>query len=1363
MKKLFQQLTCLVVFALVFGLSSCLSDNEINPDPTPGGDAERVISLRLMDEAGTMGTRGVSDPIPGAGPDSFISFNTGHLYFTNAWGAILYNFAIVDDPADPRITIGAHNEMTGAAIYAGALQNGVYIHSLRGQTTRVYVVANYVAGNSGAFGALPTIGNISTVKERILQIRSQYDARDPGINQFRGEDLVRRPGLPSPPTGNFIYEATVILEPTVARFEIASIAGTRLGTAAEPNTIVSFDIDGIFMDKFYHTATIGGAINTNLFFDGGMILTNFDGNSHSTAPVSDNLGGAAGGAVHDWFPTPLESSVPNRTVTAGGNYVFAYQVFARNPKQDTPVQTPRIILRLSNVVTSCCNGNNFPDPQFITVKGFTIVDGGGTLNYITAGNVYKIDVIEFNQTNLTPFPNMEDMAVNVEISLAHWNGHSVSPSARLQTPHPSNMYVPLGVTTEVLRLGDAWGGTIANCTNETIHYQWYWYIPATGWQLIAGQTNPDLQIPPLRMVYSPSPLIMPSRDFRRRAWRCTPTNYVISRAARVTAENPISQGELIGGAFCPLGRLGYHKSDLGAAMLTHPNHNSGNAMAIPDVRTDGTGGNSLNYRWEMSRNNYDWEPAFFLDNSQFSIPWENTIHNNRYYYILSLSLDIPKDRPMYFRRVASFNVGQVDGQTGSANTIGRVAYATNSVAVWWYPRTTSAVDIPLTVEIGGYTWATRNVDFSQNVTDPSRGLFAGFAAHPADAGMTFQWGLPHGWYSILHSTDNLANETSATRSWAPTRRWEGGVGGDWINVTWNTTAQTGDEWTVENDPCALIPGGNWRTPTRAQLEVLRGASNDVHVWANQNELSFGCQTGRVFGTTNVASFEGNNHLFFPAIQNVRTNNNGHVVYHGTSIMSAGTPRYGYWARNNGYAMNIGTAATTVSYVTPAHRVFAMPVRCVKVTPEPSPNAHVTALVNTMYDFQTQPLEAFFNSTTTPQRWQWQWSQTATNTNWTDIAGATGTTFTQAGDYWRAPWALPTNFIHNVVMPNPMTNRQGDLYFRAVITTANGNMYVPIAPLQIRFIQTTMSGNNDFLTGFGIHNGVRYARLARAPQAGPPVIGNFIYVALENLGADTDGVLGSMFQWGRRADGHQRIGWFNDPIMRHTTFTSGVSGTSGIAPVWVPITAQGQPVTPNQNFLTSTAGMGCWSAPAPVSGDPGSLLPASRDLWGAGTTYNAATEWSNPNSVTRATAPLHSGNWRTPENNPCPPGWRVPTQWELWDMANGDGADAPSNTAYGNRGNNREWTRRDTSSGAVGGAIVRNTSNNAVLFLPAAGMRTPSGTSADVAGTTRTGRYWSSTQHSGDAAGAFTLNTHSDNINVGGGMRFLGMSVRCVRN
>jgi len=107
------------------------------------------------------------------------------------------------------------------------------------------------------------------------------------------------------------------------------------------------------------------------------------------------------------------------------------------------------------------------------------------------------------------------------------------------------------------------------------------------------------------------------------------------------------------------------------------------------------------------------------------------------------------------------------------------------------------------------------------------------------------------------------------------------------------------------------------------------------------------------------------------------------------------------------------------------------------------------------------------------------------------------------------------------------------------------------------------------------------------------------------------------------------------------------------------------------------------------------------------------------------------------NNPCPPGWRVPTHDELVGlMGIGDG----------------EWTTRNGVSGRIFG------SDEEILFFPAAGFRRGSGGNLERAG--QQGAYWSSTTGiTGNAAySRFFTDTDVSSISS---LRIEGRSVRCV--
>ena len=186
--------------------------------------------------------------------------------------------------------------------------------------------------------------------------------------------------------------------------------------------------------------------------------------------------------------------------------------------------------------------------------------------------------------------------------------------------------------------------------------------------------------------------------------------------------------------------------------------------------------------------------------------------------------------------------------------------------------------------------------------------------------------------------------------------------------------------------------------------------------------------------------------------------------------------------------------------------------------------------------------------------------------------------------------------------------------------------------------------------------------------------------MEHLSAgNTDAtVYGDLYQWGRLADGHEKR-------------TSGVINT---------LSANDEPL--HDNFIRVQLGYLDWRS------------PQNSNLW-------------------RAT--------KTPFD-PCPEGWRVPTQEEwasIFDAASGN-----------------SWTWNST--GTPGLKISSDGDLTTSLFLPAAGNRHYyDGTTFNNVGAN--GYYWSSTT---SASGAYGLYFTSSNRNPSYSMqRANGLSCRCV--
>ena len=162
--------------------------------------------------------------------------------------------------------------------------------------------------------------------------------------------------------------------------------------------------------------------------------------------------------------------------------------------------------------------------------------------------------------------------------------------------------------------------------------------------------------------------------------------------------------------------------------------------------------------------------------------------------------------------------------------------------------------------------------------------------------------------------------------------------------------------------------------------------------------------------------------------------------------------------------------------------------------------------------------------------------------------------------------------------------------------------------------------------------------------------------------------------------------------------------------------------------------------------PGTFVVRPQDhgrLYQWGTFIDGSTHhWPNTGAVTGWSSFDTRAPW-TSVNNPCPTGWRLPTEQELRSLGSGT------------------WVANWSNTGVAG--QVFGTSPNQI-FLPAAGVRNPNGLMFSTVG--GAGQYWSSTHSgattsSGMAASLRFSNGEGPPGLIGSFNRAFAKSIRCV--
>ena len=138
-------------------------------------------------------------------------------------------------------------------------------------------------------------------------------------------------------------------------------------------------------------------------------------------------------------------------------------------------------------------------------------------------------------------------------------------------------------------------------------------------------------------------------------------------------------------------------------------------------------------------------------------------------------------------------------------------------------------------------------------------------------------------------------------------------------------------------------------------------------------------------------------------------------------------------------------------------------------------------------------------------------------------------------------------------------------------------------------------------------------------------------------------------------------------------------------------------------------------------------------------WNRPAAWSAAGDVSGWDNTTPEGTIWERENDPCPPGWRVPTRWEFTQLVH---SAVP-----------RSWTSQNGVNGFIFGTAPDQ------LFLPASGFRNANGAAS---GTNEQGRFWSST-HLAASANVNVLWFESTGIWNTSASRAQGFSVRCVED
>lgn len=392
MKKTIKYFTLLIATIMMVGFASCSSDD----DTTHGVEENATKSVVLQLSNGPT-TYSVEAPKGGAE----VTFAHGDLYFVTEAGAIMKHYTIKEE--DESTTNIKLSDLTKAV--------GKEISGLPGNVTRAYIVGNYQNDKgTNNVATLPTTGPISAVKDHLLKVENQVDF---DLVNLYGEGKLEQMVAG---TVDSKWKVTIDLVPTVARIQLSEIRGSH--------NLVSFEVQGVFMDNYYSDASVIGAVRTLVNNeDADATGTAFQHNSSLYPEILEK-------SIYDWYPTPLKSSevigAPSAKAGTGGE-MWGYNLFAQAKIDGEAVVSavPRIIIRMNNVKATDASGVTFTGSQYLTVKG--LQESGVDVTKLEPGHIYTINLLSFHGIHLTTAPNMAPIDVTVTITKFTWVPIAVTP------------------------------------------------------------------------------------------------------------------------------------------------------------------------------------------------------------------------------------------------------------------------------------------------------------------------------------------------------------------------------------------------------------------------------------------------------------------------------------------------------------------------------------------------------------------------------------------------------------------------------------------------------------------------------------------------------------------------------------------------------------------------------------------------------------------------------------------------------------------------------------------------------------------------------------------------------------------------
>ncbi len=395
------------VAAAAATIFSACSENTVTP--TPQQETTISVSLAL---SGSSNTRNVE---PAATINSIADLTNGYIFILDG-DNIIYREPLTNAALDLNSVLNSSGVETGK-VTEQIVGDGLGVGGeprLFPVTSKVYVLANYPTeiGDLTDFDTLTELKAAQTTIDYGTDVNTVYTV--PAMANVGGEAAILKvkDTTDTPPQA----EAIINIAPLYSRVEVGGtmLDGTTRGGLTGGELVIAFDLVGVYMDNYYHTFNMGGALVPASLQDNGQDVT-----------IGSKV---ASGWFGDYFQAIAWDGV--NPVSPSGN-VWAYHIAGGN--------IPRIIFEITDLEGyEDVNGNgkkevedsalgDFSDLHFITVKSFVDNASGKPITSFERGKIYKIRKLVFNPNDVTERPNEKDVQITAVVNVVDWQFVEAQP------------------------------------------------------------------------------------------------------------------------------------------------------------------------------------------------------------------------------------------------------------------------------------------------------------------------------------------------------------------------------------------------------------------------------------------------------------------------------------------------------------------------------------------------------------------------------------------------------------------------------------------------------------------------------------------------------------------------------------------------------------------------------------------------------------------------------------------------------------------------------------------------------------------------------------------------------------------------